>query len=54
MYILLEQLSGGLGVGGGVDDAIVSAVKDPVLTPLAVLISCKIKKRETENKRLNL
>ena len=54
MYILLEQLSGGLGVGGGVGDAIVSPVKDPVLTPLAVLISCKFKKRETVNKRINL
>lgn len=38
MYILLEQLKwAGLPGRGGVVDAIVSAVTDPVLSPLAVV-----------------
>lgn len=44
MYILLEQLW-----GKGFVDAIVSAVKDPVLSPLAVLISCKNKGEKIKN-----
>lgn len=36
---------------GGVYDAIVSAVKDPVLSPLAVLISCNSKSKKLKKKK---
>lgn len=40
--------------GEGFVDAIVSAVKDPVLSPLAVLISCNLKSEKLKMKKKNL
>lgn len=37
--------------GEGFVDAIVSAVKDPVLSPLAVLISCNLKSEKLKMKK---